>query len=174
MSIDGPAGDAVVLRDIYEQLRAIARHRIANEAPGHTLQATALVHEVWLKLSSTGGLGSVLDRRQFVFLAAEAMRRVLIDHARSRNRLKRGGGQARRTLADVADLAACENPQEIVDLDAAIHRFEQEHEQAAKVVKLRFFVGLSIPETAEAMGISESAVKRDWTFARAWLHRALS
>jgi RNA polymerase sigma factor (TIGR02999 family) len=161
MSSEGATGDADALREIYEQLRSIARHRIANESPGHTLQATALVHEAWLKLSSSGALRSV-DRNQFVFLAAEAMRRV------------KRGGKSKRAPTDVADLAACDNPQEIVDLDAAICRFEAQHPQAAQVVKLRFFVGLSIPETAAALGISESTVKRDWNFARAWLHHALS
>ena len=172
MPLEGVGADFLPIQNIYEQLRAIARHRLANESPGHTLQATALVHEAWLKLSSSGALNDV-DRSKFVFLAAEAMRRVLIDHARGRERLKRGG-KAKRALADVADLAACDDPQEIMDLDAAIHRFEAEHPQAAQVVKLRFFVGLSIPEAAEALGVSESTVKRDWNFARAWLHHALS
>jgi RNA polymerase sigma factor (TIGR02999 family) len=172
MPLEGVGADNGPIQDIYEQLRAIARHRLANESPGHTLQATALVHEAWLKLSSSGALKSV-DQNKFVFLAAEAMRRVLIDHARGRERLKRGG-KAKRALADVADLAACDDPQEIVDLDAAICRFEAEHPQAAQVVKLRFFVGLSIPEAAQALGVSESTVKRDWSFARAWLHHALS
>jgi len=163
-----------LLAQVYEQLRAIARHRIASEAPGHTLQATALVHEAYMKLCMSGSGFQLNDKSQFVIMAAEAMRRVLIDHARGRNRVKRGGGAAKRALADVADLAADQDGDQIMALDEAIRRFEQEDAQAAQVVKLRFFAGLSVIETAEVLGLSERTVKRDWQFARAWLFRALS
>ena len=163
-----------LLAQVYEQLRAIARNRIATEAPGHTLQATALVHEAYMKLCVSGTSFKVANRSQFVMMAAEAMRRVLIDHARGRNRVKRGGGVARRAPADVADLAADQDGEQIMALDEAIRRFEQQDPQAAQVVKLRFFAGLSVVETAECLGLSERTVKRDWQFARAWLFRALS
>ena len=166
--------NANLLAQVYEQLRAIARYRIANEAPGHTLQATALVHEAYMKLCLSGSGFQLNDRAQFVIMAAEAMRRVLIDHARGRNRVKRGGGVAKRTLADVADLAGDQDGDQIMALDEAICRFEQEDPQAAQVVKLRFFAGLSVAETAECLGLSERTVKRDWQFARAWLFRALA
>jgi RNA polymerase sigma factor (TIGR02999 family) len=189
MGTDEPAGDARpplprspeemkrnenLLAQVYEQLRAIARNRIASEAPGHTLQATALVHEAYMKLCLSGSGFQLNDRAQFVIMAAEAMRRVLIDHARGKHRVKRGGGVAKRALADVADLAIDDDPDQIMALDEAIRRFEQEDKQAAQVVKLRFFAGLSVAETAEALGLSERTVKRDWQFARAWLFRALS
>jgi RNA polymerase sigma factor (TIGR02999 family) len=108
--------------------------------------------------------------------AAEAMRRILIDHARSRRRIKRGGATAKRSMmdvGDVADLAADQDPDQIMVLDEAICRLEQVDARSAKVVKLRFYAGLSIEETAEAMGISTQKVKRDWQFARAWLYRVL-
>lgn len=163
-----------LLAQVYEQLRAIARHRIASEAPGHTLQATALVHEAYMKLCLSNSSFKLNDRTQFVMMAAEAMRRVLIDHARTRQRVKRGGGVARRAPADVADLAEDQDGDQIMALDEAIHRFEEQDPQAAQVVKLRFFAGLSVVETAECLGLSERTVKRDWQFARAWLFRALA
>ncbi len=168
------SGDAL-LAEVYDQLRAIARHRLASESPDHTLQATALVHEAWMKLSHRESVMQ-LDRAQFVITAAEAMRRILIDHARTAKRVKRGGGEpVRRLVADVADLASADRDgEQIVALDEALRRYEQEDAQAAQVVKLRFFAGLSIAETAEVLGLSERTVKRDWQFARVWLFRALT
>jgi RNA polymerase sigma-70 factor (ECF subfamily) len=164
-----------LLAQVYDQLRAIAQRRLAQESPGHTLQATALVHEAYLKLRNHESI-FVADKPRFVLAAAEAMRRILIDHARTRGRIKRGGERVRRTLtevADVADLAAEHDPEEIVALDEAVRRLEQEDAQAARVVKLRFYAGLSVEEVAEAMDISPRTVKRDWQFARAWLFRTL-
>jgi RNA polymerase sigma factor (TIGR02999 family) len=158
-------------QQVYEQLRAIARHRLASERTGHTLQPTALVHEAWLKLSNRASLAEA-DRGQFLVAAAEAMRRILIDHARTKGRVKRGG-QVRRLPLDVAQLADEADPVEIVALDDAIRRFEQVDPQAASVVKLRFFAGLSVEETAETLGVSDRTVKRDWQFARAWLFSQL-
>ncbi len=170
------SGRAALLEEVYEQLRAIAQNRLADESPGHTLQATALVHEAWLKLCQRHSVMS-LDRRRFVLAAAEAMRRVLIDHARSRDRVKRGGGEPVQQLApdagDVLDLAAETDPERIVALDRAVCRLEKEHPQAAGVVKLRFFAGLSVADTAECLEISDRTVKRLWRFARAWLFQAL-
>ena len=164
--------DGTLLEQVYDQLRGIARARLAQERPGHSLQATELVHEAFLKLRGHSALGDA-DRGRFFAAAAEAMRRILIDHARTRGRLKRGGG-ARRVLSDVADLAREEDAEEILALDEAICRLEQREPQAAQVLKLRFFAGMSVGETAAATGLSERTVKREWQFARAWLFRALA
>ena len=165
-----PTADAPLLDAVYDQLRAIAKHRLANESPAHTLQPTALVHEAWLKL---GGRESVmaLDRPRFLMAAAEAMRRVLIDHARGRDRAKRGGGAKRSVveLADIATLAADADPDQIIALEDAMIALTARDRQAARVVQLRFFAGLSVEETAACLGLSDRTVKRDWQFARAWL-----
>ena len=156
---------------MYDQLRELARQRMAGERDGHTLQATALVHEVYLRLA--GGAGAAWSSRtQFFFAAAEAMRRILIDHARARGQLKRGGGR-RRVPLNVLDLAADEQIPEILALDEAILRLEQDAPGVAAVVRLRFYAGLSIDETAQTLGISRSTVKREWTYARARLFSEL-
>ena len=164
--------DDKLLGEVYDQLRAIARRRLAQESPGHTLQATALVNEAYLKLREHASLKE-MDEARFMLAAAQAMRRILVDHARTRDRVKRGGGEAKRVLTDVAELALDQDPDQILALDDAIHRLEQEDAQCAAVVKLRFFTGLSVPETAKALGISERTVKRDWQYARAWLFKTL-
>ena len=164
-----------LLTQVYKQLRSIAQRQLSLEAPGHTLQATALVHEAYLKLQNhASSLAS--DKPRFLMAAAEAMRRILIDHARTRRRIKRGGPDAKRSMTDigdVADLAADHDPDQIMILDEAICRLEQVDARSAQVVKLRFYAGLSVEETAEAIGISTQKVKRDWQFARAWLFRVL-
>jgi RNA polymerase sigma factor (TIGR02999 family) len=165
--------------EVYAQLRAIAQSRLAAEAPGHTLQATALVHEAWLKLCQRGSV-MALDRARFVMAAAEAMRRILIDHARARGRVKRGsgsGGGVSRSTTDIADVLALaddSNPEQIEALDQAVARLQTEYPNACDVVKLRFFAGLSIEETARSLGVSDSTVKREWRFARAWLYSSLA
>ncbi|MHC4446933.1 MAG: ECF-type sigma factor, partial [Planctomycetota bacterium] len=156
---------------VYEQLHAIARHRMAAERPEHTLQATALVHEAYLRLLGNTKLAWT-RRAHFYLAAAEAMRRILIEHARKRGRVKRGGEQ-RRVPLGVVDLAADADSEQIVALDAAIRRFEKEDARAADVLRLRFFAGLSVEETAQALGLSERTVMRDWAYARAWLYRTL-
>jgi RNA polymerase sigma factor (TIGR02999 family) len=166
--------DDAVLAAVYDQLRAIARRRLAGEAAGHTLQATALVHEAYVKLSGNPSIFQ-LEKARFMFAAAEAMRRILIDHARTRKRAKRGGPAVRRQpLLDVADLAGDVDPDQTLALDEAIRRLQEQDAQAARVVELRFFAGLSVEETAEVLGVSPRTVKRDWAFARAWLYEALS
>ncbi len=166
-----PAAAAELMPLIYEQLHAIARHRMAAERPGHTLQATALVHEAYLRLLGNTKLAWT-RRAHFYLAAAEAMRRILIEHARKRGRIKRGGEQ-RRVPLGVVDLAADENCEQIVALDGAVRRFEKEDARATDIVRLRFFAGLSVEETAQALGLSKRTVLRDWAYARAWLYRAL-
>ena len=156
---------------VYAQLRRIAAGRLASQAPGHTLQATALVHEAFLKLQQHPSVFKV-ERAHFFRVAAEAMRQILVDHARSKGRQKRGGDR-RRAIADVAQLAAEQCSDEIMALEEAVCRFEQIYHRAAEVVKLRFFAGLSVEETAEVTGMSIRTVNREWKFARAWLYKAL-
>lgn len=160
---------------VFQELRSIARARLATQKPGHTLQATALVSEAWMKLRTH--FDGLEGTPQFYKTAAEAMRQILIDHARGKSRLKRGGGEAKRVgvteIAEVAVLSEEADPDEILALDEAIARLEQEEPDAAAVVKLRFFAGLSVEETAAALGISERTVKREWRFARAWLFERL-
>lgn len=159
---------------VYDQLLAIARRRMSGERHEHTLQATALVHEAYLRLLGDDAASLAwAGRAHFFHAAAEAMRRILIEHARSRGRVKRGGGRKREPL-DVIDLASEDNSDDILALDAAICRLEQQDEQAAKIVRLRFYAGLSVEEAAEALSISPRTVKRDWAVARAWLYEQLS
>lgn len=157
---------------VYEQLRAMAQAHVRHERPDHTLQATALVHEAYLRL-----VGSEHPpwhhRRHFFHAAAEAMRRILVEHARARGRVKRGGGRVRVPLTGL-NLAIDHDPDEILALDEAIRRLEEQDPTAAEVLRLRFFAGLSVEETAQALEISERTVKREWAVARAWLFRALA
>jgi RNA polymerase sigma factor (TIGR02999 family) len=156
---------------VYDQLRAVAQRALAAERPDHTLEATALVHEAYLKLVGEREIPWT-SRAHFYVAAAEAMRWILLDHARARGRVKRGGGRARLTLSGLTDLAT--NPEEIVRFDEAFRRLEGESPEAAAIVRLRFFAGLSVEQTAEALGVSTSTVDRRWAFARAWLYQALS
>jgi RNA polymerase sigma factor (TIGR02999 family) len=156
---------------VYAQLRRIAEVRFSAQQVGHTLQATALVHEAFLKLQRHPSVFAG-DRGRFFRVAAEAMRQILIDHARAKGRQKRGG-PSRRSMADVAELAAEQNPDEIMALDEALRRFEKVQPRAAEIVKLRFFAGLSVEETAEVTGLSVRTVNREWKFARAWLYKSL-
>src|SRR4051794_17737182 len=160
---NGDSGAAAELFPlIYTQLRNLARQRMANERPGHTLQATALVHEAYLKL--LGGKSSPwASQKQFFFAAAEAMRQILIDHARARAGLKRGGGRKRVPLSGL-DLSSDEQIPEILALDETISRLEKVSPDVAAVVRLRFYAGLSVEETAAALGISPRTVKREWTY----------
>ena len=161
---------------VYDELRRLATLKMAQEAPGQTLQPTALVHEAWLRL---GGQENQAwnGRPHFFGAAAEAMRRILIDHARARNAVKRGGGAGKAawhdSIANVCDLAANSSIEEVEGLDGAILRLEEHDSRAAGVVRLRFYAGLSVAEAARAMGVTERIVKRDWEYARAWLLREL-
>jgi RNA polymerase sigma-70 factor, ECF subfamily len=163
---------------VYEQLRKAAQVRLAGERAGHTLQATALVHEAYLKLV---GLRDVPwhGRAHFYAAAAEAMRQVLLDHAKARRRVKRGGGLARIHLDDVATLGepvAKDLPpdrEDFVALDDAIRRLASRDPRMAEVVRLRFYAGLEISQVALVLDVSERTVKSDWAFARAWLEREM-
>jgi RNA polymerase sigma factor (TIGR02999 family) len=156
---------------VYDELRALARSQLRRERPDHTLQPTALVHEAYLRL--LGGVQpSWNDRRHFFRAAAEAMRRILIEHARKRGRVKRGGKRIQVELSGV-DLATDQDLDRLLALEDAFRRLEQQDPEAADVVRLRFFAGLSVEETAQATGLSERTVKREWAFARAWLYDAL-
>jgi len=156
---------------VYEQLRNLAHRRMNDEREGHTLEATALVHEVYLRMAARNR-ANWSGRSQFFLAAAEAMRRILIDHARARGQLKRGGGKVRMPL-NVLDLAAEDQIPQILALDEAILRLEEMSPEVAAVVHLRFYAGLSVEETAAALGISPRTVKREWTYGRAILHREL-
>ena len=156
---------------VYEELRRLAAWRLAQERPGQTLQATALVHEAWLKLTGGEAERRWNDRTHFFAAAAEAMRRILVDNAR-RKRCARHGGELERV-----DLAAIQVPAPVQDEDdlLAVHEALDElaalHPRKAELVKLRFFVGLNFAAAAEVLGVSEITAKRDWAFARAWLYR---
>ena len=168
---------AAVLARVYEELRLLARQRLASERAGHTLQATALVNEVYLRLIDAGGGLRFAGRGHFFHAAGEAMRRILVEHARARSRLKRGG-EARRIpleeLTGIADLAAADaDPAEMLAVDEAIRRLEEQSPEVGAVVRLRFYAGLSPEEAAEALGVSPRTVYRQWNYARAWLFREL-
>lgn len=162
---------AELLPLVYDQLRAVAQRALAIERPDHTLEATALVHEAYLRLVGDRAV-PWSSKAHFYVAAAEAMRRILIDHARARHRVKRGGDRARMSLSSVADLAQKDSA-EILGFDELFQRLETEVPEAAAVVRLRFYAGLTIDQTAEALGVSSNTVDRRWAFARAWLFRAL-
>lgn len=162
---------AAVFAQVYEELHAIANRHMRGERHDHTLGATALVHEVYVRL--LGGEALPLPNRAgFFHAAAEAMRRILIEHARGRGRLKRGGGRRRISL-DVVDLTSDEQAGEILAVDEAIRRLEQEDSDSAEVVRMRFFAGLSVDEAASVLNRSPRTVAREWAYARAWLYRFL-
>lgn len=156
---------------VYEELRRLAECQLASEPKGLTLQATALVHEAYLKLSRSGRSWS--DRRHFFAAAAEAMRRILVDHARRRKRLRRGGGRT-RVEADLVLLPEIRPDEEVLALADALSQFEQVDERAALLVKLRYFAGLTLDEAAVVIGVSRATVTRDWSFAKAWLRKTLT
>ncbi len=169
----GDAGAANVLFPlVYDQLRREAQRRMAGERSDHTLQATALVHEAYLRLVGDRRI-PWRNRAHFYAAAAEAMRQVLLDHAKSRGREKRGGGHKRVPLS-VADVAESWNFEETLSLDEALRRLVDRDPNIGRVVELRFFAGLSIDDTAEALGVSKATVKRRWEFGRTWLYRELT
>ncbi len=168
-----PAAAEQLLPLVYEELRKLAAARLAQEKPGQTLQATALVHEAYVRL--VGGEREQLwdNRGHFFAAAAEAMRRILVDQARRKGREKRGGGAVRVALDEI-DLAAPPPSHDLLAIHEALSRLEAEDLQASQLVKLRYFAGLSLTEAAEAMGISRTTAYEQWAYARAWLRCALA
>lgn len=156
---------------VYDELRTIANARLRDERAGHTLDTTALVHEAYLRL---GGAEAPAwrSRAHFFHAAGEAMRRILIEYARSRMAVKRGGERVRVDL-DENHVAGWPDPDQLLAIDEALRRLEQEDERAADVVRLRYFAGLEVAETAQALGVSERTVMREWAYAKAWLRDAL-
>jgi len=157
---------------VYDELRRIAHGKLRREDAGHTLNTTALVHEAYLKLVDLRGV-QWQDRTHFFAVAARAMRRILIDYARGRKRAKRGGDAIRIPLAEALD-APVEQADVLLELDDALSRLEALNERQCRVVECRCFAGLSVEETAQALGVSTPTVKRDWAFSRAWLNRELA
>lgn len=158
---------------VYEDLRRLARHKLAQEAPDHTLQPTALVHEVWLRLAGADQAQRWDGRGHFFAAAAEAMRRILIEHARRKHAQKRGGGVQRVDFSGI-EPAVGGTDHDLLALDEALQKLDQLDRRKADLVKLRFFAGLTIPEAAKAMGISDSTAVNDWAYARCWLRLELS
>ena len=154
---------------IYDELRRVAAAKMAREKAGHTLQATALVHEAWLRL----GDGVFANRAHFFAAASEAMRRILVERARRKRRDKRGGGAQHVDVAELEIAAPLGNEEESLAVDEALDRLAAHDSRKAEVVKLRYFVGFSFEEAAEALSISVPTAKRDWAYARAWLHQEI-
>ncbi|MGQ0635342.1 MAG: ECF-type sigma factor [Planctomycetaceae bacterium] len=163
-----PQASEQLLPLVYDELRRLAAQKMAQESPGQTLQATALVHEAYLRLVDSGGKSNWNSRGHFFAAAAEAMRRILIESARRKQSVKRGGGLWRIDL-DAVDIANTLPPEELLDLDEALHRLEQEDPLAAQIAKLRLFGGLSVDEAARVANLSRSTAYEHWAYARAWL-----
>jgi RNA polymerase sigma factor (TIGR02999 family) len=154
---------------VYDELRRLAASHLVHETPGQTLQPTALVHEAYLRLVGDGDERRWADRGHFFAAAAQAMRRILVDNARRKRRGKHGGGLRRVQLHDEAVPALPAADEELLALDEALDRLAVQDPDAAQMVQLRYFAGLSVEETAQALGVSRSTVLRQWAFARAWL-----
>jgi RNA polymerase sigma factor (TIGR02999 family) len=157
---------------VYDELRKLAAARMANEGAGHTLQPTALVHEAWLRLTGNAPNAEFANRAHFFAAAAEAMRRILVDRARRKSAEKRGGGWQRIDL-DKVEIAADANDDTLLLLSESLDKLAREEPQAAEVVKLRFFAGLTLEEAGQVLGFTERTAKRHWAFARAWLYDAM-
>jgi RNA polymerase sigma factor (TIGR02999 family) len=175
-----PSAAGELLPLVYEELRQLAAQKLAQEAPGQTLQATALVHEAYLRLvgPANEGRGSAEEqhwdgRRHFFAAAAEAMRRILINRARDRGRRKRGGGWQRLRLEHI-EISLAEPPDGLLDLNDAVDKLALVDPVCAELVKLRFFAGLTLDEAAETLGVVRRTADRYWAFARSWLYAALS
>ena len=156
---------------VYEELQRLAQQYLRRERPDHTLQATALVHEAYLRLVDQRGV-TWQNRAHFFGVAAQLMRRILVDYARRHHAAKRGGAAIKVSLTDVV-IAAKEGPEELVALDDALSRLAALDPRQGRIVELRLYGGLTVGETADVLGVSPATVKRDWTSARAWLHREI-
>lgn len=163
-----------LLREVYDDLRALAARKLASEPPGQTLQATALVHEAWLRIAA-GRDARWNDRRHFYAAAAQAMRRILVDNARRKLAIRHGGGWLRVDDPDFNALRAeTHGPEGDVEaLALALQELARSHPRHTRLVELRFFAGFTLEQAAEAVGVSEPTAKRDWAFARAWLFRRI-
>jgi len=161
---------------VYDELREVAHRQLRDERGGHTLRTTALVHEAFIRLVGIDRM-RISDRAHFFALAGHLMRQILIDYARRHGRLKRGGGASRVPLDDTrdrpADGAEGLGLEELIDLDAALTKLAAFSERGVRVVECRFFAGMGIEETAEALGVSPATIKREWQVTRAWLHREI-
>jgi RNA polymerase sigma factor (TIGR02999 family) len=171
------AGDSAAAVDllplVYDELRKLASARMAAEAPGHTLQPTALVHEVYVRLVGGGQTRDWNGRGHFFAAAAEAMRRILVDRARHKQTRKAGGWHRRLDLGDIEPAAGEDPDDDLLALDAALRRLEAREPRKAELVKLRFFAGLTAGQAAAALGVSISTAEKDWAYARSWLRVAI-
>ncbi|MEZ5948426.1 MAG: ECF-type sigma factor [Planctomycetaceae bacterium] len=168
-----PSSAEALLPIVYEELRRVAAEKLTQEKPGQTLQATALVHEAWLRLVDVDYVQHWSSRRHFFGAAAEAMRRILVDKARRRKRLKHGGDRQQITI-QLAALSAAKDGDSLVEtLDEALSRFEQVNAVACELVKLRYFAGLSLADAGKALELSSRTADRIWAYAKAWLLREI-
>jgi RNA polymerase sigma factor (TIGR02999 family) len=170
-SAGDPRAAADLMPLVYDELRKLAAHKMAQEKPGQTLQATALVHEAWLRLNESNRQ-EWRGREHFFSAAAEAMRRILVENARRKSRL-RHGGQFERVDCDLIDLPIAADDEKCLQVNEALDRLAEIDPRKAEVVKMRMFIGLEVQEIAAALNASEKTVQRDWTFAKAWLSREL-
>ena len=168
-----PTAAEQLLPLVYDELRKLAAAKLAHEKPGQTLQATALVHEAYVRLAGENRQEPWCGRRQFFAAAAEAMRRILVDNARHK-RSRKCGGDLERQEFDLQRLESRRPPEEILALHEALDALSEKDPTKAELVKLRYFVGLTIPEAAEILGISASSIDRHWAYARAWLHQQIA
>ncbi len=157
---------------VYGELRMLARRQLARERPGHTLDSVALVNEAYMKLADQGDV-ALANRAHFFAVSARAMRTILVDYARARNAAKRGGGEAAVPLDDVAELLSAEQAEHVTHLDEALARLAEVDDEASRTVECLYFAGLTLEETAEALGFSVATTRRRWSFAKAWLAREL-
>jgi RNA polymerase sigma factor (TIGR02999 family) len=164
-----PQASEQLLPLVYEELRKLAASKLTQEKPGQTLQATALVHDAYLRLVDQSTPQRWDNQRHFFAAAAEAMRRILVERARQKKSLKRGGGRRRVELAGVEQAVSSLACDDILGLDEALQKLSQRDPRKAELVKLRFFAGLTMAQAAQALGISTSTAENDWTYARSWL-----
>jgi RNA polymerase sigma factor (TIGR02999 family) len=167
-----PSAAEQLLPLLYDELKRLAAHRLAQEKPGQTLQATALVHEAYLRLVDGEASQHWNSRGHFFAAAAEAMRRILVDNARRKRSLKQGG-DFKRQSADLERLGTCESSEEVLDIDEALAKLAKENPPVAKLVELKFFAGLTLEEAAQAQQVSLRTANRYWTYAKAYLHNAI-
>ena len=168
-----PDAASQLLPLVYDKLRELAARKMALEKPGHTLQATALVHEAYVRLVDVEQANSWDSRGHFFAAAAEAMRRILIEESRRKRSLKRGGGLVRVELDNAAPESGWPISDDLLALDEALTKLAETDAEAAKLVQLRYFAGLTVQEAADVLGISSRTAKRNWAFARAWLQREI-